>query len=92
MIGSGRSEEAKSLLLSILTSFPANVIENRKIIIMNNQKFTSGIANDISYWYYLLGLISLKENNAKEARQYFSLALNLNPENKQAKDLLNSLK
>ena len=92
LIGSGRSEEAKSLLLSILTSFPANVIENRKIIIMNNQKFTSGIANDISYWYYLLGLISLKENNAKEARQYFSLALNLNPENKQAKDLLNSLK
>jgi len=92
LIGAERSGEAKALLLNSLNSFPENVIENRKIIIMNNQKITSGIAEAISDWYYLLGLISFKENNSQEARKYFSLALNLNPDNRPANDLIKVLK
>ncbi|MDO8593057.1 MAG: O-antigen ligase family protein [bacterium] len=58
LIGGGRSAEAKKLLQDILKSFPEKVIENRKIIIMNNQKLTSGIEADIAYWHYLLGIIN----------------------------------
>ena len=85
LINQGRNAEAKSLLLDILASFPGNAINNRKVIIMNNQTLKSGIETDIANWYYLLAIISYKENKVDEAKEYLDQALKLTPENAEFK-------
>lgn len=91
LIASNEVAEAKNAILFIISRYSDKIVENRRAIIMEGQTITSSIEKDISNLYFFLGVISLREGEKSEAKNYYVKALNFYPGNVQAVEALRIL-
>jgi len=54
LINRGRNTEAKELINKVFSYYPIEIVNNKKVRIMENQEITSGIEKDIEHLNFLL--------------------------------------
>lgn len=81
----GRITEAKNLLLTSISYYTPEILNDKKYIITNNQKLETEISKKASLLYLMLANVYFNENNLVEASKFSNLALQIDPGDKTIK-------